>query len=81
MRYRVHCYVVVRVPVYVEAESHKDAMEKAANDTDFHSLFTRNEIEYAEEISGYLVDEDGDEEYDHSCAYDTNMEPYTGVVK
>ena len=63
MKYRVHCYAVVRVPLWVEADSHKAAMEKAS-ETNFEELLNHkeDEIEYAEEISHYLVDEEGDEE-------------------
>ena len=74
MKYKVHCYAVVRVPIDIEAESQQEAMEKAA-DTDFAAIIDNDsdDYEYAEEIVGYLVDEEGDTEYTNTRAYDADM--------
>lgn len=75
MKYRVHVYVTYRIPVEVEADSHEAAMKAAAasfNPDDF----TRGDgFEYADEISGYLVDEDGDEDFRNSRSYDNKRQP------
>ena len=73
MKYRVHCYVEVRVPVWVEAESHAEACKKAFLDTDFHQLLNQGDIEFAEDYHGFLVDEEGDEEYNNSRFYDNDV--------
>jgi hypothetical protein len=84
MKYDVHIYAVVRVKVPgVEAESQTDAIEQAEEQVDFNALFDSRRfslypgiecVEYADETSGYLVDEEGDEEHDRSSfyKYDTN---------
>ena len=73
MKYNVHLYAVVRVKVPdVEAESQKEAIEKAEAQVDLYSTFDWEGLpinggivafDYAEEIAYYLVDEHGDEEY------------------
>jgi hypothetical protein len=66
VRYRVHQYVTVIVPVVVDAESIRGAVQKA------YDQFTPNDIqhgEYAEEVLGYLVDpllENGEVDYESS---------------
>ena len=81
MKHTVHLYALVRVPVSdVEADSHAEAVSKASRMVDLDEVFrdlashaTRlNAIEYADEISHVLVDEDGDSEYDRSRWYTWN---------
>lgn len=63
-KYDVHLYAVVRVKVSgVEACSMENAIEKAEGATPLHQMFDRGDMEYAEEITHYLVDVEGDEEY------------------
>lgn len=54
MKYRVHLYAVVRVPVDVEADDPLEAAVKAEESIDLHQDFRRGE--YAEEIESVLVD-------------------------
>ena len=81
VKHTVHLYALVRVPVPdVEADSHAEAVSKASRMVDLDEVFrdlashaTRlNAIEYADEISHVLVDEDGDSEYDRSRWYTWN---------
>ncbi len=74
MKYRVHIYTVVRVPVDVEAESQKAAMEKATEETQFNDVLDHEGVEFADEIVGYMVDEEGDEEYQRTTTYNGDME-------
>lgn len=73
-KFRVHQYVVVRVPVEVEANSMLEAIKKAED------IFEPNDIhagEYAEEILSYLVDpllEDGEADCDRSVVFDYDAE-------
>jgi hypothetical protein len=77
MRYNVHIFAVVRVKVPgVEAGSHRDPIKNAVEATDLDDLFDRESpmsgiehIEFGDEISHYLVDEVGDEEYRRSTFY------------
>lgn len=66
MKYNVHVYHVVRTKVPdIEASSHEEAMKKA------DELFANSgyETESAEEVAGYLVDEQGDGEFASSRSY------------
>jgi len=77
VKYRVHVYMTVRVPLDdIEAESHQAAIaiarEKAP--VTFRDMADL-EAESAEEITGFLVDEAGDEEYERSQTYDANGKP------
>lgn len=86
MKYNVHCYVVVRVCVQdVEAESQQDAIKKADEHLgpQLEGLFDDpcprdpklKSIEYAEDGAGYLVDEQGDENYHNTQFYNNDGEP------
>lgn len=72
-KYRVHGYHVVRVPLTVEANSQEEAIreyDKLTHDELRHVQdLARLDSEFAEEVNGYLVDEDGDEDYDRSEFY------------
>jgi len=96
MRYFVHIYHVVRSKMLVEADDHKQAIEKAdggLNEASKRLFFERLssldeekrmaphfeasdlpyhlQTESAEEVTGYMVDEVGDEEYDNSRFYNS----------
>ena len=72
MKYDVHLFPIVRVKVHgVEAGSQEEAIKKAEESTDFDNLFNKApDIEYAEEVAYYLVDEVGDEEYERTRWHD-----------
>lgn len=88
MKYHVHLYHVVRTKVSIEAEDHLDAMKKADEfipnlqslnvsfeaERQFHGHGVIHHTESAEEVTGYMVDEVGDTEYDNSRAYDAKYE-------
>ena len=68
MKYDVHAYPQVRIKIEdVEANSQKEAIA-IVEKMDFHHLL--RPLEWAEEISWYLVDEHGDEEYEQSQSYE-----------
>ncbi len=71
MKYRVHVYAVVRVPIEVEAESQAEAIAKA-DEVNLHAEVRSAEAEYAEQVTGYLVDEIGDEGYTNTRSYDAH---------
>jgi hypothetical protein len=66
MKYRVHLYAEVRVPLEVEAESQEEAIGKVMYENDLYPLLKHGDVEFADEVHGALVDEDGDEEYECS---------------
>jgi hypothetical protein len=74
MKYRVHIYATYRDVVRVEAENHDQAMRKAVEKWR-PSGHDCDAFEFADEITGYLVDEVGDDEYERSRAYDGNFQP------
>jgi hypothetical protein len=72
-KYQVHVYPVVRVLVPdIEADSPEEGCQKAEQALDFNNLFSQPGIEYADDIDGFLVDEDGDTEHHRSASYDAN---------
>lgn len=83
----VHVYATVRVKVAVSAATHDEAM-RAADNTLFANGFGVRLIptaqgaikaDYAEEVTGYLVDEAGDTEYLRSANYGQDYEPDWGM--
>jgi hypothetical protein len=81
-RHYVHVYATIRVKVAVDANNHDEAMRLAD-----HLLFEKEkslgvrliptteavlDAEYAEEVTGYLVDEHDDPEYARSRFYDAD---------
>ncbi len=81
-RHFVHVYAVIRVKVAVDARNHHSAMN-AADDLLFaNGLAVRLvpaaqailDAEYAEELTGYLVDEAGDDAFARSRAYGPDHE-------
>ena len=78
MKYTVHIYPIVRVTfTNVEADSQEEAMEKADNKADFHALFDGMDenIEYAEDVDCFHVDEENDPGYERSTWYDKFYRP------
>ena len=74
MKYRVHQYVTVRVPVDIEANSIKEAVKKADRQFDPRDVISG---EYAEEGLGYQVDpilDDGEIDYDKGVSCEWNGE-------
>ena len=72
MKYDAHIYATVRVKVCgVEANSQKEAIKKAENQTDLYETLgeSGHGTDYAEEITGFLVDEEGDTEYQRTRSY------------
>ena len=76
-RYIVHIYAVVRVPIEVNAESPEKAVKKADEITDLHQILDKDEVEYAEDIIEYLVDEIEDGDVKRSFSFDRhgNLKP------
>lgn len=82
-RHHVHVYATIRVKVAVDAPDHLAAMQQADAVLCDHGLAVRltptNErvlvAEFAEEITGYLVDEVGDENYARSRVYGADHQP------
>lgn len=83
----VHVYVTVRVKVAVHAADHENAM-RAADEALFAKRFGVRLIpaaeavldaDYAEEVTGYLVDEAGDTDYLRSANYGADYEPDWGL--
>ncbi len=80
MKYDVHIYPIVRVKVFgVEADSQVEAIKKAETVFDFDQLlnhyYSDVEVEYADDIDGFLVDEQGDERHERSQFYDKEYRP------
>lgn len=88
-QYYVHVYHVVRTKISIEAENHVDAMKKADEfipnivrsnipfeaESQFQGHGTIHHTESAEEVTGYLVDEVGDTEYQNTRSYDDDYSP------
>ena len=70
MKYNVHIYAVVRLKVEgIEADTHRDAIRSALASVDLDREFQGERTEYAEDITSYVVDEVGDENYEHTRTY------------
>lgn len=66
MKYRVHVYAVVRVPLEIEADTQEEAV-KLAYASFVEDDIRNGEAEFAEELqNNYLVDEEGDTQYERS---------------
>jgi len=90
-KYNVHIYTIVRVKVCgVEAESPVEAIEEARKKPHYYDLFDYipnlkqygvREAGWGAKHDGYLVDEEGDEEYENSKYYkDIGGNPVEEVV-
>lgn len=76
--YNVHVYAIVRVKVVgIEADDMRAAVNMAIDGTNFYSLLnsdieqealagTVEHVEFAEEFSHFLVDVEGDEDFEES---------------
>ena len=74
MKYDVHIFANARIKVPdIEADSQEQAIRKAETEVDVERFlsFDRNgySCEWDDEISGYLVDEQGDKEYRNTHVY------------
>ena len=82
MKYNVHVYVTVRVRVLdVEATSQEEANKRVRDSVNLNDLMNRShplsnveDVEFVDEITGYLVDEQGDEEHERSRFYEAGTE-------
>jgi len=80
----VHVYTTIRVKVAVTAAGHAAAMrdvEAIVGTGIFPVRLLPNaaaviDAEPAEEITGFLVDEADDPEFERSCSYDAEYRPY-----
>jgi hypothetical protein len=62
----------------IEAETHAEAAEKAENSLDLNAMLNREGVEYADEISYFLVDprfSDGEIDYDNTIWLDADYTP------
>ncbi len=81
--HHVHVYATIRVKVAVTAEDHTDAMRQAEGIVGTGIFLVRLlpnaaavlDAEPAEEITGFLVDETDDPEFEKSCSYDAEYRP------
>lgn len=74
--YTVHMYAVVRIPLGGILAGSQKAAILAANRLDLGSRLRNlpGNSEYADYVVGYMVDEEDDEDYVHSQAYNESME-------
>ena len=82
-KYHVHLYPIVCVTLRdVEAESQVEAIKKDEELVDLYKLFAGASpdhprvasIQYADALDGFLVDEDGDTQYNLSTTYDSDYQ-------
>jgi hypothetical protein len=81
--HHVHVYATIRVKVAVTAQDHADAMRQAEEIVGtgvFPVRLLPNaaavlDAEPAEEITGFLVDEADDPEFENSCSYGAGYQP------
>ena len=76
--YDVHLFPVVRIKVSgIAATSHREAIEKACVATvpELYQRFETKDGDFAEEISHFLVDVVGDEQFECSRSYYSQAEP------
>lgn len=85
MLYYVHRYDIIRIKVAVEAEDHVSAMKTAdaildasypIRGFDYGDIDMPGKcmaVEQADETTGYLVDEAGDDEYANSRTYNADF--------
>lgn len=86
MKYRVHVYMTVRVAFDgIEAESQGASLDIARKMAGEQCQTVRDvadlEGEMADEITGFLVDEEGDEEYQNSTAYNAEGESAAEIAQ
>lgn len=77
MKYNVHIYATVRVLIQdVEAADMKAATETAEKAADLQNYPFGRGVEYADEVTAFLVDVVGDEEYEQSQSFDMHQPTY-----
>lgn len=84
--HHVHVYTTIRVKVAVTADDHTGAMRQADDIVGKGRFPVRLlpaaagvlEAEPAEEVTGYLVDEADDPEFENSRFYDECFQPHEG---
>ena len=82
MKYNVHVYVIVCVKVLdIEAKNQREAIKRVHDHVNLNDLLNRTHplsnvkhVEFGDEITGYLVDEQGDEEHERSRFYEAGTE-------
>lgn len=77
MKYNVHLFPIMRVTMRnIEANSQEEAIEKAEQGFDGSALARgHGDVEYAEDMDCFHVDEVGDDAYSKSVWYDKNSVP------
>ena len=81
--HHVHVYTTIRVVVAVTADNHAAAMRQADDIVGKGRFPVRLlpdasgvvDAQPAEEVTGFLVDESDDPEFENSCFYDENYQP------
>lgn len=86
MKYRVHVYMTVRIPFDgIEADSQLAAIYTARKMAGEQCQTLRDmvdlEAESAEEITGFLVDEEGDDDFNRSLSYNAEGETDAEVAQ
>ena len=82
MKCNVHIYAIVRVKVLgVEANSQEEAIKRVRDHVNLNDLMNRSHplsnvehVEFVDEITGYLVDEQGDQKHERSRFYEAGTE-------
>ena len=82
MKYDVHVYVLVRVKVLdIDAKSQEEAIRRVHDHVNLSDLLNRSyplsnveHVEFVDEITGYLVDEQSDQKHERSRFYEAGTE-------
>ena len=82
MKYNVHVYVIVRVKVLdIEAKNQREAIKGVHDHVNLRDLLNRSyplsnveHVEFVDEITGYLVDELGDQKHERSRFYEAGTD-------
>lgn len=82
-RYFVHVYATIRIKVAIDAQDHRAAMEAADAVAFGESQAVRltpdhpavMDTDFADEVTEYLVDEDGDSTFSRSRSYGPHFAP------
>ena len=78
MKYSVKVYLTCYQTIEVEAQDHASAIETARQlFWDQPEPAKTRDLEFADDITGFLVDEDGDEEHENTQFYDQYGKPDT----
>jgi len=81
MKYNVHVYVTVREVLDIEAKNQKEAIKGVHDHVNLRDLLNRSyplsnveHVEFVDEITGYLVDEQSDQKHERSRFYEAGTE-------